>query len=123
VCSTLSLRKASTVLSFFIAALFLMLTGFVPRDTNAGHVSAVVFVTMAVAGLGLGTPGWDVNALGEWAAASGCRCSCKCSGCVVLGAVAVPASAQAVRCWGLSLFLHALRLRGAWGCGGLLKLR
>jgi hypothetical protein len=63
--STLTLRKAATALSFGIAALFLLLTGFVPRNNSAGHRNAVVFVTCAVAGLGVGTAGWDVNALGS----------------------------------------------------------
>ncbi len=62
--STLTLRKSATVVSFCIAALFLLLTGFIPRDNGQGHTWAVLFLTVAVAGLGIGTAGWDVNALG-----------------------------------------------------------
>jgi hypothetical protein len=66
--STLVLRKAATALSFGVAATFLLLAGYLPRDDHRGHVCAVAFLTLAVAGLGVGSAGWDVNALGAWAA-------------------------------------------------------
>ena len=66
--STLVLRKAATVLSFGVAATFLLLAGYLPRDDHRGHLCAVAFLTLAVAGLGVGSAGWDVNALGAWAA-------------------------------------------------------
>ena len=62
--TTVTVRKLATVISFVVAAAFLLLVGYVPRNNHAGHVSAVVFVTVAVSGLGVGVGGWDVNALG-----------------------------------------------------------
>ena len=60
---TITARKASTGLSFALAALFLMLVGFLPRDNATGHTEAVLFLTIAVASLGIATPGWNVNHL------------------------------------------------------------
>ena len=56
-------RKLATSLSFGLAALFLLLVGFVPRDDSSGHTTAVAFLTIAVSALGISTPGWNVNHL------------------------------------------------------------
>ena len=59
-CQTVTARKVATALSFLLAATFLVLMGFYPASSNEDTL-ITFYVVVAVAALGISTPGWNVN--------------------------------------------------------------
>ncbi len=59
--TTVQLRKGGTCLAFFLAATFLLLTGYAPTDAGDAKHVCVALLTLATASLGFGVASWNVN--------------------------------------------------------------